>query len=59
MIVDEVEEILSFKQNKWLEKFINFNTQERNKAENDFGKTSVYYSLRHFIDKQWKMYKIV
>ena len=30
MIVDKVHEIISFKQSKWLEKYINFNTQKRN-----------------------------
>ena len=38
MIVDKVHEIISFKQNKWLEKYINFNTQKRNQAVNDFEK---------------------
>ena len=30
MIVDEVQEIVSFKQNKWLEKFTSFNEEKRN-----------------------------
>ena len=36
MIVDKVHEIISFKQTKWLEKYISFNTQKRNQAVNDF-----------------------
>ena len=36
MIVEKVLEIISFGQSKWLEKHVNFNTQERNKAKNDF-----------------------
>ena len=36
MIVDKIDEIISFKQNKWLEKFENFITQNRSKAENEF-----------------------
>ena len=32
MIVDKVHEIISFQKNKWLEKYINFNTQKRNQA---------------------------
>ena len=43
MIVDKVHEIISFKQSKWLEKYINFNTQKRNKAKNDFEKD--FYKL--------------
>ena len=38
MIVDEIHEIISFKQSKWLENLIDFNTQKRNKAKNDFEK---------------------
>ena len=30
MIVDKIHEIISFKQSKWLEKYISFNTQKRN-----------------------------
>ena len=38
MIVDRIHEIISFKQIKWLEKYIIFNTQKRNLATNDFEK---------------------
>ena len=34
--VHEIIEIISFKQDKWLEECINFNTQKRNKAVNHF-----------------------
>ena len=37
-VVDKVHEINSFKQSKCLEKCINFNTQKRYQAINDFGK---------------------
>ena len=43
MIVDKVHEIISFKQSKWLEKYISFNTQKRNKAVNDVEKD--FYKL--------------
>ena len=43
MVVDKIHEIISFKQSKWLEKYINFNTQKRNKAKNDFEKD--FYKL--------------
>ena len=36
MVVDKFREIISFKQSKWLEKYMSFITQKRNKAENDF-----------------------
>ena len=38
MVVEKIHEIISFKQSRWLEKFISFNTQKRNKAKNDFEK---------------------
>ena len=36
MVVDKVDDIKSFEQSKWLEKYENFNTQKRNQAVNDF-----------------------
>ena len=38
MIVEKVHEIISFKQSKWLESYISFNTQIRNKAKNEVEK---------------------
>ena len=43
MIVDKVHSVISFKQSRWLEKYISFNTQKRNKAVNDFEKD--FYKL--------------
>ena len=43
MIIDKVHNIISFRQSRWIEKFINFNTQKRNPAVNDFEK--VFYKL--------------
>ena len=43
MVVERIYEVISFKQNKWLEKYINFHTQKRNKAVNDFEKD--FYKL--------------
>ena len=43
MIVDKIHEIISFKESKWLEQYINFNTQKRNKAKNEFEK--VFYKI--------------
>ena len=40
MIVVKIHEIISFKQSKWLESYISFNTQKRNKSKNDFEKDS-------------------
>ena len=38
MRVEKLHEIISFKQSKWLEKYISFKTQKRNRAKNDFEK---------------------
>ena len=43
MVVEKIHEIISFKQSRWLEKNISFNTQKRNKAKNDFEKD--FYKL--------------
>ena len=43
MINNKVHEIISFKQSKWFKKYINFNTQKRNQAVNDFEKD--FYKL--------------
>ena len=38
MVVEIFQESISLKQSKWLEKYISFNTQKRNRAKNDFEK---------------------
>ena len=38
MIVENVQIVISYKQSRWLEKYINFKTQKRNQAKNDFEK---------------------
>ena len=43
MTVDKVHEIISFRQSKWLEKYISFNTQKRKRAKNDSEKD--FYKL--------------
>ena len=43
MIIDKVHNIISFKQSRWLEKYINFITLKQDKAKNDFEKD--FYKL--------------
>ena len=43
MKIKQVHRVISFKQNKWLEKYIDFNTQKRNQAVNYFEKD--FYKL--------------
>ena len=43
MIVDIVHEIISYKQNKWLETYLIVNTQKENQAVKDFEKIYMNY----------------
>ena len=36
MVVEKVQEIISHKQSKWLEKYISFKTHKRNRPKNEF-----------------------
>ena len=38
MMVEKIHEIISFKQSKWLERYITFKTRKRNRSKNDFEK---------------------
>ena len=51
MVFDKVHEIISFRQSKWLEKHIKFNTQKRNQAVNDFEKDFSKLLNNAFYDK--------
>ena len=56
-IVQKVHNVISFQQSRWLEKFLSFNAQKRNKAINDLERSSINYST-HFMEKLWKMFVI-
>ena len=43
MVLDKIHNIISFRQGRWLEKYISFNTLKRNKAKIDFEKD--FYKL--------------
>ena len=43
MVVEKIPQIKSLEQNKWLEKYVKFNTRKRNKAKNEFEKD--FYKL--------------
>ena len=46
MKINKVHSVISFKRSKWLEKYIDFYTQKRNQAVNDFEK-DFYNSLNN------------
>ena len=54
MVVDEIHVIISYKQSKWLEKKINFNTQKRNRAKTDFKKDIYKFLNNAFYGKTLK-----
>ena len=55
MVVAKIHEIISFKQNRWLEKYIIFITQKRDRAKNefqkDFSKVLVNAAFGKFLEK--------
>ena len=51
MIVDKVHEIISFKQSKWAEKYISFNTKKRSLSKNDFEKDFFKILVNAFFGK--------
>ena len=57
MIVVKIHENISFKQSKWLESYISFNTQKRNSAKNDFEKDFFKFLVNaafgKFLEKIW------
>ena len=54
MIVEKIHEIISFKQSRWLEKYISFSTQKRNKAKNDFDKDFFKLLVNAAFGKFWE-----
>ena len=54
MVVDKVHESISFKQSRWLEKYISFNTQKRKKARNKLEKDFFKLSNNGFL---WNVQK--
>ena len=56
-ILEKIHETISYKQSKWLEKNLSFDTQNRNKAKNEF--EGDFYKLLNnaFMEKQWTFTK--
>ena len=58
MVVEKIREKISFKQSKCLEKNINFDTQKRNKAKNDFERDFFKLLVNAAFGKLLKMFPI-
>ena len=60
MVVAKNHEILSFKQSRWLEKYITFKTKKNEtKLKLILRKTSLTYLLMLLLISVWKMFAIV
>ena len=51
MVVEKIHEIISFKQSKWLEKFISFNTEKRKRSKIEFEKDFHKLLIKVFFGK--------
>ena len=51
MKLTKIHRVLTFKQSDWMEKYINFNTEKRMKAANDFEKEFFKLMINSFYGK--------
>ena len=58
MVVEKSHNFILFKQSRWLEKYISFNTQKRIKAKNDFEKGFSKLFNNAFYGGLWKMFVV-
>ena len=57
MKLTKIHRVLTFKQSDWMKKYINFNTEKRMNAANDFQKKNFKLMINSVYGKQWKIYE--
>ena len=57
MKLTKIHKMLEFEHSDWMKKYIDFNTEKRIKAANDFEKDFLKLMINSVYVKQWKIYR--